>query len=31
VEAYTEEWPGPKLPASKVTIATKKVELRPSL
>ena len=31
VEAYTEEWPGPKLPGSKVTIATKKVELRPSL
>ena len=31
VEAYTEEWPGPKLPSAKLTIATKKVELRPSL
>jgi beta-galactosidase len=29
VEAYTENWPPPKLPATSVTIATKKVELRP--
>jgi beta-galactosidase len=28
VEAYTEPYPRPKLPAVKVTIATKKVELR---
>jgi beta-galactosidase len=31
VEAYTEDWPGPKLPATKVTITTKKVELRPTV
>jgi len=30
VEAYTEEWPGPKLPSTKLSIATKKVVLRPS-
>jgi beta-galactosidase len=28
VEAYTEDWPPPKLPATHVTITTKKVELR---
>jgi len=31
VEAYAEEWPGPKLPSVKLTIATKKVELRPEI
>ena len=31
VEAYTENWPPPKLPATRVTIATKKVELRPTV
>ena len=31
VEAYTEDWPPPKLPAVKLTIATKKVELRASV
>jgi beta-galactosidase len=31
VEAYTENWPPPKLPSVKVTIATKKVELRPTV
>jgi beta-galactosidase len=31
VEAYTEDWPGPKLPATRVAITTKKVALRPSL
>jgi beta-galactosidase len=31
VEAYTEPYPRPKLPAVKVTIATKKVELRASV
>ena len=31
VEAYAEEWPGPKLPSVKLTIATKKVELRPEV
>jgi beta-galactosidase len=29
VEAYTEPWPGPKLPATTLTITTKKSELRP--
>ena len=29
IEAYTEDWPPPKLPATRVTITTKKVELRP--
>ena len=28
VEAYTGDWPPPKLPATRVTITTKKVELR---
>jgi beta-galactosidase len=28
VEAYTEDWPPPKLPVVRVAIATKKVELR---
>jgi beta-galactosidase len=31
VEAYTEDWPGPKLPSVKLAIATKKVELRPEV
>ena len=31
VEAYTEEWPPPKLPAVRLEITTKKVELRPSV
>ena len=31
LEAYTEEWPGPKLPTVSLKIATKKVELRPTL
>ena len=31
VEAYTADWPGPKLPPVRVTITTKKVELRPSV
>jgi beta-galactosidase len=29
VEAYTEDWPPPKLPSTKLTIATKKVDRRP--
>jgi beta-galactosidase len=31
VEAYTEQWPGPKLPSTTLTITTKKVELRPAI
>jgi beta-galactosidase len=31
LEAYTEPWPGPKLPSTTLTITTKKVDLRPSL
>ena len=31
VQAYTEPWPRPKLPATQVTITTKKVELRPTV
>ena len=31
VEAYTEPYPPPKLPATRVTITTKKVELRPAV
>ena len=31
VEAYTEDWPPPRLPATRVTITTKKVELRPAV
>ncbi len=31
VEAYTEPYPRPKLPATQVTITTKKVELRPTV
>jgi beta-galactosidase len=31
VEAYTGDWPPPKLPSTQVTITTKKVELRPSV
>jgi beta-galactosidase len=28
IEAYTEDWPPPKLPATRITITTKKVDLR---
>ncbi len=31
VEAYTEDWPPPKLPAVKLEITTKKVDLRPAV
>jgi beta-galactosidase len=31
LEAYTEPWPGPKLPSTTLTITTRKVDLRPSL
>jgi beta-galactosidase len=31
VEAYTENWPPPKLPATHITITTKKVDLRASV
>jgi len=31
IEAYTEDWPPPKLPKVTVTITTKKVDLRPSV
>jgi beta-galactosidase len=31
VEAYTEDWPPPKLPATRVTITTKKTDLRPTV
>ncbi len=31
VEAYTEDWPPPKLPVTRVTITTKKVELQPAV
>ena len=31
VEAYTEDWPGPKLPATKVNITSRRVELRPAV
>ena len=31
VEAYTGDWPPPKLPATQITITTKKVELRPTV
>jgi beta-galactosidase len=31
VEAYTEDWPPPMLPATKLTITTKTVELRPTV
>jgi beta-galactosidase len=31
IEAYTEDWPGPKLPSTTLKITTKKVELRPSV
>ena len=30
VEAYTEDWPGPKLPSTTLRIATKAVVPRPS-
>jgi len=28
IEAYTEDWPPPKLPATKLTVTTKRVDLR---
>jgi beta-galactosidase len=31
IEAYTEDWPPPKLPSVKVSITTKKVEPRPAV
>src|SRR6266496_3098497 len=31
IEAYTEPWPGPKLPSTSLTVTTKKAELRPSV
>ena len=31
LEAYTEQWPGPKLPSTTLTITTKKVQLRPAI
>jgi beta-galactosidase len=31
VEAYTKDWPPPKLPSVAVTITTKKVEIRPAV
>ena len=31
VEAYTKDWPSPKLPATQLTITTKKVDLRPGV
>jgi beta-galactosidase len=31
IEAYTEDWPPPKLPPTRVTIAAKKVDLRPTV
>ena len=31
VEASTADWPPPKLPAVRVNIATKKVDLRPTV
>jgi beta-galactosidase len=31
VEAFTGDWPPPKLPATRITIMTKKVDLRPTV
>ena len=31
VEAYTGDWPPPKLPSTQITVTTKKVELRPAM
>jgi beta-galactosidase len=31
IEAYTKDWPPPKLPPVRLTITTKKVELRPAV
>jgi beta-galactosidase len=31
VEAYTGDWPPPRLPATKIAIQTRKVELRPAV
>ena len=31
IEAYTEDWPPPKLPAIKVAITTRRVDLRPTV
>jgi beta-galactosidase len=30
IEAYTEEYPGPKLPAARLTITARKVNSRPA-
>ena len=31
LEAYSEDWPGPKLPAATLTITTRKIEPRPAV
>ena len=31
IEAFTKDWPPPKLPSAQVTVITKKVQLRPSV
>jgi beta-galactosidase len=31
LEAYTEDWPGPKLPSTKLTITTRRVDMRSAL
>jgi beta-galactosidase len=31
IEAFNDDWPGPKLPNTKIGVATRKVTLRPSL
>lgn len=31
IEAYTEDYPGPKLPTARLSIATERVTLRPSV
>jgi hypothetical protein len=31
IEAFTEDFPGPKLPVTRLTIKTRKTELRPAV
>jgi beta-galactosidase len=31
IEAYTEDFPGPKLPTTRISVTTRKVKLRPAL
>ena len=31
IEAYTEDFPGPKLPTTRISVTTRKVQLRPAL